>query len=466
MDNTNNSITPIAFTALTISSIFTTSNLPTLATSGGELIFFLLITALLFFIPLAIVVAGLSTTEGYGTNVFSWISYAFGNRIGLATTFWEWLQAIVMSIPMLYFVTGTFSYVISAPEINSNSLYRALVCIFFYLFLVCIQITEPKFVIKIEAFGFWVCVIGPLIICFILGLIYIFKVKSLPFPIDENSFIPTLKSKETLLAFVPFVLSLTGVEACGPFINRLKNINKDFPKVILIVIVTVLFTNLIGSSSIAMVFPADKINLSTGFIDTVDFLFRYFGIPLVFARLIAFFIVLGLLPKVSNWIISPALALQNSAADGLLPKYFIYENSIKTPTHILCYQSILFIGLALLLSLSKSGNTAFLVAIYLDVSIYSCVYIFIFLSYIKSTFKNKDSKDIFNIPIYLKRIIGFLALITMCFVLVATFLPPASIPKDEIHLYLGILITCFILVILAPFVFQYFYKNKGGINEK
>lgn len=461
MDNTNNnSITPIAFTALTISSIFTTSNLPTLATSGGRLIFYLIITAILFFIPLAIVVAGLSTTEEYGTNVFSWISYSFGNKIGLATTFWEWLQAIVMSIPMLYFVSGTFSYALSAPEMNTNPTYKALVCIFFYLFLVCLQITEPKFVIKIEAFGFWVCVIGPLIICFILGIIYSFQVRTFSFPIEANSLIPPIISKETLLTFVPFVLSLTGVEACGPFINRLKNINKDFPKSILIVIITVIFTNLIGSSSIVMVFPVDKIDLSTGFINTVDFLFRYFEIPLVFARLIAFFIVLGLLPKVSNWIISPALALQNSAADGLLPKYFIYENSIKTPTHILCYQSFFFIILAFLLSLSKSGNTAFLVAIYLDVAIYSCVYIFIFLSYIKATFKNKNSKDIFNIPIFFKRIIGFLALVTMFFILLASFLPPASIPKDEIKLYFTILISCFILVILTPFIFQYFYKNK------
>lgn len=458
MDNANNNITPIAFTALTISSIFTTSNLPTLATSGGRLIFYLVVTAILFFIPLAIVVAGLSTTEGYGTNVFSWISYAFGNRIGLATTFWEWLQAIVMSIPMLYFVTGTFSYALSAPEMNSNPFYKALVCIFFYLFLVCLQITEPKFVIKVEAFGFWVCVIGPLIICFVLGVIYTFKMNSLPFPVEKSSFIPTSNLKETLLTFVPFVLSLTGVEACGPFISRLKNINKDFPKAICIVIVTVIFTNLIGSSSIIMVFPVDKIDLSTGFINTVDFLFKYFGIPLVFARLIAFFIVLGLLPKVSNWIISPALALQNSAADGLLPKYFIYENSIKTPTHILCYQSFLFIILALLLSLSKSGNTAFLVAIYLDVSIYSCVYIFIFLSYIKSTFKNTNDK--FNLLTFFKRLIGFLALITMFFILIASFLPPASIPKDEIHLYFGILVPCFTLVILTPFIFQHFYKNK------
>lgn len=461
-NSNNNNITPIAFTALAISSIFTTSNLPILATSSGQLIFYLVLTAILFFIPLAIVVAGLSTTEGVGTNVFSWVSYAFGDSIGLSTTFWEWLQAIIMSIPMLYFVTGTFSYALSAPELNSNSLYKALICIFFYLFLVSLQITEPKFIIKIEAFGFWVCVIGPLIFTFILGVIYVFKVQTLPFPIDEKSFIPSFKSKETLLTFVPFVLSLTGVEACGPFISRLKNINKDFPKAILIVIITVIVTNLIGSSSIALIFPANEIDLSTGFINAVDFLFRYFEIPLVFARLIAFFIVLGLLPKVSNWIISPALALQSSAAKGLLPKCFIYENSIKTPVYILSFQSFLFIVLASLLSLSKSGNTAFLIAIYLDVAVYSCVYILIFLSYIKITFKNMDTKDIFNMPVFLKRIVGLLALLTMFFILVASFLPPASIPKNEATLYIGILISCFSIVLLIPFIFQFFYKNTIG----
>ncbi|MBC2851725.1 amino acid permease [Cetobacterium sp. 8H] len=452
-------ITPVAFTALAISSIFTTSNLSTLATNGGQLILLLFITTFLFFIPLAGVVGELSTSEKWGTNVFSWIENAFGDKIGISAVFWEWFQAIIMSIPMLYFVVGNLSYTISFQELDSNPLYRALACIGFYLLLVFLQLIKPELLIKVQAFGFWFCVMLPISTTFLLATIYILKGNQLPFPLDRDSFSIPINLK-SLLLLVPFVLSLTGIEASGPFIDGLKDIKKDFPKAILVVIITIVFTNLIGSGAIAMIFPANKINLSRGLIESLDFLFIYFNIPLFLVKFMGLLMVLGLLPKVSNWIISPALALQKSSESGLLPKVFSYKNSVNTPTYILIFQSVLFIFTALLLSLTKSGNTAFLIAVYLNVAIYSCVYILIFSSYLKLITTDKNTKRIFEIPKHLKFLTGTFGLISILIVLVVSFFPPVSIPLDEHFLYLAILISCFIVTIVTPFLFQYFFNIR------
>lgn len=459
-----NSITSMAFIALAISSIFTTSNLATLALNEGQLIFLLFVTTLIFFIPLAGAVGELSTSGVWGTNVFSWVKSAFGEKIGFAAIFWEWFQAIIVSVAMLYFVIGILSYTISFSQIDSNSMYRAILCVIFYIAMILLQIFKPDLLIKIQAFGFWGCVVVPIFIMFFLATIYTFKEVDLVLAVKNSSFVPPLSLKSVLL-LVPFVLSLTGLEACGPFIDRLNDVKKEFPKAILVIIITVVLTNLVGSGAIAMIFSPSEISLSRGFIDTLDFLFRYFHLPVEFVKFLGFIIILGLLPKISDWILSPALALQKSAEMGLIPKVFIYKNTAGTPTFILLLQTFIFVVITSILSLSKSSNTAFLIAIYLDVAIYSCVYGLIFFSYIKLTSSNKLIKSTMEIPTKLKLTTGILGVLCMTLVLIASFFPPNTLPDDEKTLYLNILILCFTFSIFAPFIFQYFYQKKEVIKK-
>ncbi|MEG0299927.1 hypothetical protein [Cetobacterium sp.] len=117
-------------------------------------------------------------------------------------------------------------------------------------------------------------------------------------------------------------------------------------------------------------------------------------------------------------------------------------------------------SIAFLLSLTKSGNTAFLIAVYLNVAIYSCVYMLIFSSYLKLITIDKSNKRIFEIPKHLKFLTGTFGLFSISIVLIASFFPPVNVPSNEHVLYLTILVSCFIVTIITPFLFQYFFNKR------
>ncbi|MBC2857380.1 amino acid permease [Cetobacterium sp. 2A] len=455
----NKMIGPVAFTALAISSIFTTSNLAVLAANGGALFVLLLISIFFFFIPVALVVGEL-TTGPWGTNVFTWVEAAYGKKIGLAAVFWQWFQAIVMTLPMLYFTVGTFAYCIGFKELNTNPIYQLLTAIAFYLLLIVIETIKPRFLIDMEAFGFWFCIMIPVFALFIFSLVYIFQGHSPAFPFTVEGLIPKF-DLQSFLALIPYISCLTGIEISGPFVKRLVDVKKNFPKAILIVVITAILANLVGSGAIALIFPTNQINLSSGFIEVYDFLFNYYGIPLYIVKILGMLVVFGMLIKTSNWQISPALALNSSANTNLLPKKFGYQNSKGTPIYILWVQLIALTILGIFLSMSKSGNIAFLIAVYLDVSIYCCVYVLIFLTYFKLNKTQPNAPKLFTMPVKLKIFVPLIGLLTTIGVIGLCFIPPGGVPKDQYTLYISILTVSFFCAFVAPFLIGDFFTDEN-----
>lgn len=455
-------ISTVAFTALAVTSIFTTSNVAVLATNGATFFILLLIAIFFFFIPSALVVGKLATGP-WGTNIFSWVDAAYGKRVGLAAVFWQWFQAIVMTLPILYFTVGTFAYSIGIKELDTNPVYQLLLAVGFYILLITIEIKKPRFLIRLEAFGFWICIMIPIVIIFTLSTMYILDGHAPAFPFTVDAFVPSFDLKNGL-ALIPYVSSLAGIEISGPFVNRLGNIKKDYPKAIFIVVIIAFIANLIGSGAIAVILPPDKITLSSGFIQVYIFLFDYFNIPIFLVRIIGIAVVIGMLIKTSNWQLSPALALQSSTSTGLLPKKFSYVNSNGTPTFILLVQLSAFTVLGVLLALSRTGNIAFLSAVYLDVAIYTCMYVLLFMTYFKIKKTQQKVSTYFEIPKSLRTVAPLIGLLTSVAIVILCFFPPGQVPKDQYVLYLSILMISFVCAFIAPFLLGYFYSKKEKVS--
>ena len=80
------------FTLIMISSAFTVSirNLPTEAETGLHMIFFALIAAIGFFIPVALVSAELATGWPKQGGIYVWVKEAFGDRCGFVSIWLQW----------------------------------------------------------------------------------------------------------------------------------------------------------------------------------------------------------------------------------------------------------------------------------------------------------------------------------------------------------------------------------------
>ncbi|MDO7203709.1 hypothetical protein Q5M85_05540 [Paraclostridium bifermentans] len=77
-----------AFFAMTASMVMTVYEYPTFATSGFNLVFFLLLGGILWFLPVALCAAEMATVDGWQEGgIFAWVGNTLGERFGFAAIF-------------------------------------------------------------------------------------------------------------------------------------------------------------------------------------------------------------------------------------------------------------------------------------------------------------------------------------------------------------------------------------------
>lgn len=114
---------------LTVCSVFSLRNLPSMAEYGWNIIFFLSAAAACFFIPSALVSAELASTYPQRGGVFIWVKEAFGPQLGFLAIFMEWFQNMPWYPAAVTFVATCIAYIFN-PELASNRWYIFFTAIF------------------------------------------------------------------------------------------------------------------------------------------------------------------------------------------------------------------------------------------------------------------------------------------------------------------------------------------------
>ncbi|MCK4267674.1 MAG: amino acid permease [Actinomycetia bacterium] len=110
-----------------IASAFIVSvrNLPMLAETGFQMIFFALLAVVFFLLPTALVSAELATGWPKRGGVYAWVKEAFGDRWGFVAIWLQWIQMIFGMVTVLAFIAGSLAYVFN-PALGSNGLWILL----------------------------------------------------------------------------------------------------------------------------------------------------------------------------------------------------------------------------------------------------------------------------------------------------------------------------------------------------
>src|SRR3990167_768624 len=104
---------------LVVAAIDSIRNLPATALFGSSLIFFFLVSALFFLIPVSLVSAEFSSRFPNHGGVFHWIRHAFGEKIGMLAIWLQWINTMVWYPTILSFIAGTGAYLID-PKLAEN----------------------------------------------------------------------------------------------------------------------------------------------------------------------------------------------------------------------------------------------------------------------------------------------------------------------------------------------------------
>ena len=452
-----NSLTLFAFFAMTASMVMTVYEYPTFATSGFNLVFFLLLGGILWFLPVALCAAEMATVDGWQEGgIFAWVGNTLGERFGFAAIFFQWFQITVGFVTMIYFILGCFSYIFNWNALNNVPVLKFIAVLVVFWGLTLSQLGGTKNTAKIAKAGFILGIAIPAIILFGVSIAYLLQGNPIDVKIGAKYFVPDFSKVNTLVVFVSFILAYMGVEASASHVNELENSKRNYPLAMIILVIVAIILNTIGGLTVAAVIPQGNLNLSSGVVDTFKVLILHFipnGTWIV--KLIALLLALGVMGEVSAWVVGPSRGMYIAAQKGILPKSLTKTNKHDVPVNLVFIQGIVVTIWAAVLTLGGGGdNVSFLTAISLTVVIYLVGYLLFFIGYFKLILKDGALKRSYQVPggKIFKLIVAACGFLTSIFALIISFFPPSQLVGKSIHEYLTILSVSFVITVLIPFV--------------
>ena len=467
-----NSLTLFAFFAMTASMVMTVYEYPTFATSGFNLVFFLLLGGILWFLPVALCAAEMATVDGWQEGgIFAWVGNTLGERFGFAAIFFQWFQITVGFVTMIYFILGCVSYIFNWDALNTVPFVKFIGVLIIFWGLTFSQLGGTKNTAKIAKAGFIFGIVIPAIVLFGVSIAYIVQGNPLDVKIGLKYFVPDFTKVNTLVVFVSFILAYMGVEASASHVNELDNAKKNYPLAMIMLVILAIILNTVGGLTVASVIPQSELSLSSGVVETFKVLILHFmphGTWLV--KLMAILLALGVMGEVSAWVVGPSRGMYTAAQKGILPKSLTKTNKHDVPVNLVFIQGVVVTIWAAVLTFGGGGNNvSFLTAISLTVVIYLVGYLLFFIGYFMLVLKKSDLKRSYQVPggKVFKLIVAACGLVTSVFALVISFFPPSQLSGKSVHEYLTILSISFIITVLIPFViYSITSKKVNKVNNK
>jgi len=341
---------------LIVASIDSIRNLPAAALFGSALIFFFILSAIVFLVPTSLVAAELTAIYPEKGGVYHWVNAAFGDKWAMMAIWMQWINTMVWYPTILSFIAGTAAYLLN-PELASHKGYLVGSILIVFWSITFLNLFGIHFSTKINNVCALIGTMLPLSLLVILGFVWYFSGKPVQVSLDKASIIPQFSSSTSWISLIAIMASFLGMELAGVHVNDVRNPQKNFPRALMIAGSFLLVSMLLGSLAIAFVIPAGEINLVSGVMQVFTDFFDVFGLkPLV--PFITVLIVVGSVGSIINWLISPAKGLLHAAEFGFLPPFFMKKNKWGVPARILIAQAV-FVSLICCVFLLVPGVNAF-----------------------------------------------------------------------------------------------------------
>lgn len=450
----------MALTLLIISAIDNIRNLPQTALFGSTLLFFFILFALLFLIPVALVSAQLSSLSHQQGGIYHWTNLALGPKIGLLAVWLQWINTLIWFPSILSFIAATAAYFFN-PALADNKTYLISVILIVFWGLTFINLAGIHRSAKFASLGAFFGALVPILFIIALAIVWVVMGHPVQLHFHLNNLIPSFHRSESwssLGALTAIMTSFLGVELATVHISEVKNPRTTFPKALFFSVVIILSTMTLGSLAIALVIPLDKINLVAGVMQTFDFFFKAYHLNFLLPVMMLM-ILIGSGGSMISWIISPARGLLQAAESGYLPSFFTVRNRHGVAARLLIAQAVVVSLACSAWGLMPSVNGAYWLLTDLSTQLYILMYVLMFIAALRLKIKSSTSMDGFNIPggTFGTAIVCLIGLFGCIVTLLVGFLPPGSINVGgKLHYFITFSSGMFLLI--TPVAFFYAYK--------
>jgi amino acid transporter len=442
---------------LIIAGIDSIRTLPTTAFFGSSLIFYFLISSIIFLIPIALISAEFSSRYPEQGGIFHWVRHAFGDKTGVLAVWLQWINTMVWYPTMLLFIAGTAAHLVN-PQLAENKFFLISGILAIFWGLTFINLKGIQVSARLSSFCATIGTLLPMAFLTGLGILWIITGKPLAISFSWNDLIPTLGDSKNYGIIVTIMASFLGMELAGVHVSDIHNPQKNFPKAVGCSVFILLGTLIFSSLSVAVVIPSSEIHFVDGVMQTFTTFFNAFHMDYL-VPVLACLIIIGSIGGSVNWLLSPAKGLLQMGEYGFLPSFLIKKNKHNVPVRILILQAFLVSCFCFLIELMPSVNSYYWFLMALSTALYMLMYILLLVSALKLGRPQKESLA-YRIPTGIRTISCLLGLFGCLITIIIGFQPttPDVMASNKLG-YAGFVAIGFLLM-LAPVPFLYFYQKK------
>lgn len=455
-------ISVVALVLLITGAIDSIRNLPTTALFGSKLIFFFILSAIIFLIPVALIAAELSSTwadeEG---GIYSWVRHAFGETMAFFTIWLQWVNTMVWYPTILLFIAGTFAYLIH-PDLATHKGYLITITLAVFWCLTFLGLKGLQASAKFAGLCAIIGMIIPMGLLIFLAILWLAQGHPLLIHFNWQNLLPEWHESQSWASLTAMVTSFLGMELAAVHVLNVNNPQRNFPRAMFFSVLLILVTMIFGSLAVAFVLPQEEMSLLQGVMQTFHTYFEAYHLTSLLPVIILM-LLLGSLGSMVNWIISPAKGLLMAANHGFLPKWLCQRNEKGIASRVLILQGVLVTLLCGGYILLPTVNGIYWLFTALSTELYLMMYLMMFLAAIRLKSKFFDLKRPFAVP---GGTIGYyftclLGLIGCLISLVVGFFPPESAINLGGAAHFRFVFISGILLMLSPAVCLYLYKKRA-----
>ena len=369
--------------SLVIVAVVTLRWIPRAARVGWPSITLWCLAAVLFFLPLTMVVRELSARYPEQGGLYLWVHRAFGPRHSFFCAWCLWLNQVFYFPSYLLFALANF-FVLAGPQSAGLARNRVLTAGLVLLGLWTLTL------LNIRGFELakWMQSLGTAAIWVPVGLLLAAAVLTLSrgttsTPFQVRALLPRNDAFGAFALWSSMCFAFSGFEIAGFVGQEIRNPKRSVPLGLSLAGVAILFLYLGGSSAILLATPANQIDERTGIGDAIGA-----ALHSPYAEsFVALLMAVATIATTSSWMAGAARVPYAAAVEGRLPAQLTQlHRRYRTPQTALIVQGV-FASLALLLSLFlnvENKNTtveeAYDVLVNLTIFIYFVPYVYLFLS--------------------------------------------------------------------------------------
>lgn len=447
---------PLNVFALVMINIIAVDSLRTLpigAEYGYSLVFYYAIAAVVFFIPVSLVAAELSTAIPETGGLYIWVKEAFGRRAGFITIWLQWVYNVVWYPTIMVFVVSALMYLLHPDWAQSKLVLLPTSIVLFWLatILNCFGIRASS---VISIFGAIIGTVVPMVVLIVLTSMWIVNGNPLSINFEWHLMLPDWSKSNELVMLGGILFGLIGMEMSAVHAGDVKNPQRDYPKALLWSTIIIFFTLFLGSLAIAVIVPKANLDIVSGLITAFTRL-----LPAVNHRwllsTVVLMIFIGAMSSVSTWIMGPARGLLVSAKDGCLPAALSRVNRYGAPIALLIFQALLYTLLCGVYILFDEISLSYWLLSDLTAQLALLVYVFMFAAVIYLRLHRPNMLRPFRIPggNWVCYMVAGIGIVTCLLVIATGYIPPQKLNvTQKIYYELFLILGMFFFFALPWFL--------------